>query len=379
MARDEKPPQLRPVDDEPERQVPVIRLSDRETLRVPTDTRPLRLGPVPVPIDEKPEEGVSRRLSVPSKDEVELRTHQPDIDVLIESDALNPELLEQGWGEVSGRRHPIPWGWFALIGIAIIGAVIWSATRVKKADSTADLIRKVTRTTIVDDQQEDIKAARQIESIESAIRGFFKAESVDSLSRWVRHRDRVVPLMRDYHANHAVSGGLFKSIRVLQPLTMDRRGEFWVASVALTDGLTRNLIIEVPETGDPKVDWETYVCHQPKPWDEYVTSGPAGTSLDFRVYAERDNFNSHEFSDPAKWTSFRLTALDAEETLFGYTRAGGREERTLADLLAKSGGAPVSVIVRLMIPEGILARRSAVIEKVINNRWLYMDSPPQEH
>jgi hypothetical protein len=375
MARDEKPPRLRTVDDEPEAQVPVIRLSDRETRAVPTDTRTVRLGPVPVPIDEKPEVDVSRRLTLPDKEEVELRTHQPDIDVLIESENLNPELLEQAWGESSEHRHPIPWGWFALIGLAIAAAVIWSATRVRKADVTADLIRQETQSVIVDEQQEDIEATKQIEAIESTIRNFFKAGSVETLARLVRQPERVVPLMRDFYQNRNVGGQSLKSIRMLQPLTLDKRGDFWIASVSLADGAKSNLIIQTPEDGEPKIDWETFVCHQPKPWDEFVSSGPAGTSFDFRVYAERDNFNVHEFSDPEKWTCFRLTALDSEETLFGYATTGGNEERTLSHLIQSAGGPRASVILRLMIPEGLRARRSAVIEKVVNNRWLHIDPP----
>ena len=378
MARDEKPPQLRTVDDEPATQVPVIRLSDRETRSVPTDTRTVRLGPVPVPIDEKPEDDVSRRLTLPDKEEVELRTHQPDIDALIEAENLNPELLEQAWGESSAHRNPIPWGWFALIGLGIAWAVIWSATRVRKADVTADLIRQETQSVIVDDQQEEIEATKRIEAIETTIKAFFKASSVESMAALVRQPDRVLPLMRDHYREKQVGGDRFKSIRLLQPLTLDKRGDFWMASVSLADGGKRNLIIQTPEDGEPRIDWETFVCHQPKPWDEFVSSGPAGTSFDFRVYAERDNFNVHEFSDPEKWTCFRLTALDSEETLFGYAATGGPEERMLSGLLQASGGARASAILRLMIPEGLRARRSAVIEKVVNNRWLYIDPPPAD-
>jgi hypothetical protein len=379
MARDEKVPQLRTVDDEPGTQVPVIRLGDRETRTIPTDTRTVRLGPVPTLIEEKPQDDVSRRLTVPDKEEIELRSHQPDIDALIEPDIPNPDILEQAWGESSGRRAPIPWGWFALIGLAIAGAVIWSAAHVRKADATAEDIREKTRAAIVDEQQEDIRAARKIEAIESAISAFFSATSADAMARLVRQPERVAPLMRDFYQNRACGGTTLKSVRILQPLTIGKRGDFWAAIVSLSDGTKRNLIIQTPEDGEPKIDWETYVCHQPMPWDEFVTAGPAGTSFDFRVHAERDSFVSHEFSDPQKWTCFRLTALDSEETLFGYAATGGTEEQTLTQLLRTFGSPRSPVILRLMIPEGLHARRSAVIEKVVNSRWLHIDPPPADH
>jgi hypothetical protein len=43
--------------------------------------------------------------------------------------------------------------------------------------------------------------------------------------------------------------------------------------------------------------------------------------------------------------------------------------------LQTSGGRHASVVLRLVVPEGLRARRSAVIEKVVNHRWLFIDPP----
>lgn len=377
MARDEKVPQLRTVDDEPEVPSPVIRLGDRETLREVPDQRPLRLGPVPQLIEEAPAEDESRRLAVPSKEEVELRTHQPGIEVLIENDAANPELLEKGWGEASETRNPIPWGWFALIGLVIAGAVIWSATHVRQADVTADQIRSETESALVDEQQEESEAARLVERIESCIKRYFATTSVESRMLLVRHPERVGPMMKAYYGKQPVAAERVKSIRMLQPLTLDQRGDFWMASVAMEGGATRSLIIQASDEIEPKIDWETLVCYQPMPWDEFVTRAPTSTSLDFRVYVEPDTFHSHEFADTDKWTSFRLTALDSEEPLFGYAQADSAAEQALLQVLQTSGGRRASVILRLVVPEGLRARRSAVIEQVVNHRWLFIDPPAE--
>jgi hypothetical protein len=111
------------------------------------------------------------------------------------------------------------------------------------------------------------------------------------------------------------------------------------------------------------------------PWDEFALKRPAGTSLDFRVYVERDMFFSHEFADSRRWLCFRLTALDSEETLFGYAAADSGEARKMLDLLEENGGRKSSMILRLAIPEGLQSRRGVVIEKVINSRWIYLDPP----
>lgn len=360
--------ELRPVDDEVAPAPVVVRLSNRETERNPRDEKPIRLGP------QASSEAPSR-LDLPDRGEIELRTHQPGIEALIETETSNPDLTEQNWGEASVRRHPIPWGWFALIALAIAAAVVWSLSHVREADTQADQIRVETESVLAREEREETEARVLIDRIEDSLRFFFNATTVEFLARNVRHPERVLPLMRQYYARQSVSSGRMRSIRVLQPLTLENRGNFWMASVLLTNGQLQNLIIEIDASGQPLIDWETMVCHQPMPWDEFARERPAGTSLDFRVYAEQDSFFSHEFADSGRWLCFRLTALDSEETLFGYISADSGEARGLLDLIDANRGGKVSLILRLGIPEGLQSRRGVMIEKVINSRWLFIDAP----
>jgi hypothetical protein len=194
----------------------------------------------------------------------------------------------------------------------------------------------------------------------------------------VRHPERVGPLMHAYYAKHPVSPGLLRRIRSLQPLTLDNRADFWMASVELADGSRRELIFEITGTLTPLIDWETLVCHQPMAWDDFVNERPAGQSLDFRVYVEPDHFFSHEFADADRWACFRLTALDSEETLFGYLAKDSPELPKLASLLEGGGGTRASAILRLHVPEGLASRRGVVIEQLISPRWIYLDPPDPE-
>ena len=368
MAREErKPVELRAVDDEVAPVVDVVRLENQETARNPKE-EPVRLGPLTA--NQEPS-----RLDLPNRDELELRTHQPGIDLLIDADNLNADLQEEGWGQGSVRSHPIPWGWFALIGLAIIGAVVWSLGNVREADDQADQIRMETESVLAKEEREEKEARELINRIEVSLRNFFNATTVDALARSVRQPGRVVPLMRKYHARNPVLRSPLRTVRVLQPLTLDNRTNFWVASVVLADAQLHNLVIEIDAAGNPLIDWETLVCDQPMPWDEYALKRPAGRSLDFRIYVERDIFFSHEFSDSERWLCFRLTALDSEETLFGYAAVDSLEAQTLLQLMEANGGRKTSMILRLGIPEGLQSRRGVMIEKVISPRWIYLDPP----
>jgi len=129
------------------------------------------------------------------------------------------------------------------------------------------------------------------------------------------------------------------------------------------------------ESGEPRVDWETLVCYQPMKWDDFAAQRPTGTSLDFRVYVERDSFYSHEFADEKLWTCFRLTALDNEEALFGYARSGSEEAQAMLRMINENDGRKASLILRLIIPEGVRSPRGVVIESLLSARWIYIVPP----
>lgn len=374
MAREEKPLILRTIDDESVETVPVVRLENRETEARANDGELVRLGVTD--LEEDGEDSLQgRRLDLPVREVSELRTHQPGIESLIEPELANPDLVEENWGEATVQRNPVPWGWFVLIGLIIAGAVVWSLTRVNQADEQISQIRETTESVLGDEEKEEIEAMQLVDRIERHLNAYFSATTVQGLGKLVRHRDRVLPLMEKFYPGGEISNPKLKTIKVMQPLTLDNHGNFWMAAVALDDASTRNLIIEIDEDGQPLIDWETLVCHQPMNWDEFVAQRPTAHSMDFRVYVERDSFYSHEFANSDQWTSFRLTALNSEETIFGYAHAGSDVANILEHLIGQNQGQRTTLILRLSIPEGLSSRRGVVIEKVVNSRWLHVDPP----
>ena len=100
--------------------------------------------------------------------------------------------------------------------------------------------------------------------------------------------------------------------------------------------------------------------------------------MDFRVYAEPDNFFSHEFADPVQWDCYRITALDSDETLFGYCRKTDESAPLIRAVIDATPTRKASLILRLGIPTGLQSRRGVVIEKLLSPRWLYLDAPDDE-
>jgi hypothetical protein len=366
MARAKRELKLTPVEEAVEPPVPVIRLESRETLE---RGKPLRLGVA------HPEAQVSMRLQVPVSDEIEIRTHQPGIDSLIGAGPSAPELMEADWGKQATHHRSIPWGWFVLMGLLLAGSAIWSLSQIREADAQADQILIATRSTLAEDAKADQEARELIDRIETATRRYFQTTDPATLASFSRQPGRVAPLIASYYQGKPIPSIPVLGTNLLQPLTLDNRADFWMHSVELENHETRNVIVEILESGEPKIDWETFICHQPMKWDTFARERPAGVSLDFRVYLERDHFFSHEFADASQWNCFRLTALDSEETLFGYVKATDPVSKELIALLDQGNGQRLAVIVRVSIPAGLESRRGIVIEKLISPRWIYLDPP----
>lgn len=369
MPREDKPLQLKPIDDDALDQEPVIRLKNQESKHREPEEKPIVLSIEGVESSSRNREDQSTRGAN------SLRTHQPGIDALIESELANKDLLEQNWGEQTTRRHPIPWGWFALIGLLLLGAAAWSLSRLEKSEIVADQIRIETESTLDTEEQDEREARLLIDRIEATLHSFFATTTVESLAEKIRHPQRVTPLAQEYYKTNPLLSGPIKTLKSLQPLTMQNRGNFWMVTFILNDNKRRNLILEVTESGEPLIDWETLVCHQPMPWDEFATQRPRAKPMDFRVYAQIDNLYSHEFNDSKEWLCLRLTTRDSEEILYGYLPAASPEAKMLLKTPELRSGRRASLILRLLIPEDLQSRRGVVIEKVLNNRWIYLDPP----
>lgn len=366
MAREEKRMVLRTVDETAEQQIPVVRLENDDTIR---QLKPVRLEAPEAQLQE------SLRLDMPAPEVEEFRTHQPGIEALMDIEAAAPDVMENNWGESSVISRDFPWGWFVLLGIMLAGAALWSLSRVEKADVKLEHLRADTETSIKKDAQDERDATRDIDSIDLTIRQFFASTSVDAMARLVRQPERVRPLMVEYYAKRELFPNRLLRIKQLQPLTLDNRANFWVASLELSNHQACNLIVEILDSGETRVDWETFVCYQPMSWDAFARERPEGNSLDFRVYVEQDSLFSHEFKDDKLWNCFHLIALDSDEPLFGYAQADSMVSQQILELLKKNEGQKTSVILRVIIPAGLQSKRGVMIEKLMSPRWLYIGPP----
>jgi len=319
---------------------------------------------------------VESPMRLPTEEsDADRRTHEPDIDVIIE-DARESEDLEDDWQEAA-RRGPVPYGWFVLIFLGIIGALGWSAGWF--GDDNAAAVSEQARTGSVvrlEEEDQEIREATQlVEMVEAKVRQYAGAKSMEDLLPFIRQRERVEPLMRQWYENHAFEEKPFGRLILFQPLELDARNFFIVRYEVKGTNEPADLLVE--DQGDLGifVDWETDVCYQPVPWGRYVDERPAG-SEDFRVRLVPDygGLYSHEFQNEEKWRAMRLTVKGSDEFLIGYVERRSPLEESLLAMLEDNRYRPVSVVLKLRVPEDVQSLRGVVIEELVSKRWLVQTS-----
>ncbi len=353
MPRDKKTVSLRAVDEaEPE---PPVLLADDHIAAPGSPTEPIR-------------------LELPSKENHDLRTHQPGIDAIIETFQQPPNLAEQEWG-TSSRINPIIFAWCSVIGLILTGAVVWSLNYMRQTHSQTEQIRTVAESTLQSVKQDDQEATATIERLQAAVREFFNATTVEELAPLVRQPERVLPLMSRYYAHRPVFSSRLKTVQLFLPLSINNCANYWMITAILNNGQSRHLFVEDLDTKETRIDWETLVSYQPIPWDDFVTQRPTSTSLDFRVTVTRDHFYSHEFADSQHWSCFLLSAPESSETLFGYAPADSSLAQAINQQIEASNNHQASLILRLSIPERLQSHRGVMIENILSNQWLYFTPP----
>ncbi len=364
MAKEKDKVELRTVDENPQESPRLYRLH-KDAVEELEEHPAVRAGGRLLP---------GARLAVASRDELKTRSHEPGVGSLIEGETAG---LEEDWNDVvAGRR--IPQGWFVLVGIAFAAGILWSLIKVGNSDERRSGLASEAKTILEKEKQSEMDAEMTVASIEKAVGGFFDSRSVDEMLRYVRQSDRVKPLMEKYYSSRPIKPTRVYAISGMDPLTIENRGSFWLVTCDLEDPQDSRLVVEVESSTDAKIDWETYVCYQPMDWDEFVDTSPDDYTGDFRVYVNADNYFTQEFADSEVYDSYRLTALNGEELLYGFVDKRTEIGQTMRRLVEENDMSPTPMILRLEVPGNMQAKRAAVIRKLVSPGWMFVEPPEVE-
>jgi hypothetical protein len=361
MAKEKDKIELKPVDEDAEVKLRFVRLHKDASEEV-EELPPVKVGVIPT----------NARLEASSKDDLKIRSNEPDVGSLIERDM---PVAEEPWEDEMNSEAKVPWGWVAVVACIFTVAISWSLINLNNGEENSGALVKESISAREKEIEEEMDAVILIGALEGAVRGFFDARSIEEKLLHVRQPERVQPLMERFYADSVPEPVRVVSIVGMDPLTIDRHASFWMVVCELEGGVERQLLVEAISEKEAKVDWETFVCYQPMGWDEFASKRPGGYTGDFRVYVEKDHFYSHEFSDSAALESYRLTALNGEAVLFGYVPRGAEFARQISELIDGQGSGSAPMILRLHVPQDVQSPRGVVIREMVNPRWVFLEPP----
>jgi hypothetical protein len=359
-------PKLRVIDEVTDEPAEMVRLGSRGVSVEPVERLPgRRAKEAPARLESEVRENFEGRRSL-----------EPGMEAILDQQA-QAENVEQPWGVRDGRLVGVPYGWFVLIALVLVAGGVWSVLSRRRGEIQLKIDHGAVRELVEKDEEEHQSATFLVEEVERVVKAYLEADSVDGLLPFVRHPERVRPMIEEVWAAEPRQPLKFVRMYSFEPATLEMR-PFWVVRAEVEEGEPQIVILEQTAGNGVKVDWETHVCRQPVPWGSFATEKPVGEALDFRLWAVPDAHYSHEFSDAGRWRCYRLTAKGSDEHLFGYVLAGSEGAVELEGLVRGSPGAKATVMLRLRRPEGSASPRGAVIEKVVAPRWLLLDEASQD-
>ncbi len=288
---------------------------------------------------------------------------------------LTPAELGVAWEEpVDGdtAKHT-PVGWLVLIGLIVLGLSGWALSKLSRGEEHLEEQVKEVRQGWDEEERREREATELLARVEEAVKAYLLAGDITEKASWVRHRERVIPLMESYYQRHDFNPVRFERITKFLPVGIGGFSFFSIFAEVEGGGQV-GLLVEDTREGELRFDWESEVAYQPMEIEDYLKQKPT-EPMDFRVYAALDSFYNYEFSDSERYRALLLTFRDSEEFLFGYVEIGSQSERALTYYLRKSQGTIQPVLLRLRWLPETRARRSVLVERLVALRWAHANAP----
>jgi hypothetical protein len=218
---------------------------------------------------------------------------------------------------------------------------------------------------------------RGVDQARKAITAFFEAGTVEEMAKHVRNPQRALPRMKAHYASHPLRPKKFEFGMDWQEA--EHHGLTLILTDVTVDFDVMAMCVEVTESSDGLVDWESWVGWCEMPWSEFVKKG-AEKPREFRVRLSRSDYYNFSFADSAKHACFRLTDTADTETVFAYCALGSKPLEQLNRQLhferlsgVEEGGKAelaLNCIVKLTMAAGDVPHRQAVIESFVCEGWV---------
>lgn len=308
---------------------------------------------------------------------IRTKSYEPEVADILETVEETVDH-EASWG--GEMKKALPVGWFVLAGVLVCILALWATVTVFRAQSELEELEEEKQGLAADSAKENREVKQTLAAMQDAVRGYLMATTLEEKLRYVRHRERVRPLMERYYRENEIEPVKFRHFERIRSMGIESLS-FVFGQVELLDGGDYGVLLEQMEDGTFLVDWESDVCYLPVDWDEFVM-GRHRQPLVMRVYIRRDNFYAYEFREESKYDCFLLRAKGKESHVFGFVEKGSKVAKDVDRYMKRverfraREGEPV--MLKLRFPESGHAKKCVWIEEMVAPRWTYVKSPEGE-
>lgn len=203
---------------------------------------------------------------------------------LWESPKVDPEYVQSVYEDHYTRR----WSGDATSGVALLDPSTAPSTYARAASkpksAKMDFPGEAPKTGEVHPVgMSDVEAKR--DRIESAVRGFFEAGTVQEKLAYCRDSQRVAPLMEAYYRKNPLVSDAWRGLGWVMPVS-EPGYRFAYAQALFNEATPVQLVVEETGNGEIKVDWESTVRYAEQDWQEFLRTKPERPTL-FRVIASK--------------------------------------------------------------------------------------------
>jgi hypothetical protein len=204
---------------------------------------------------------------------------------------------------------------------------------------------------------------------EPLVKKLLTATNVDEILPLVRHPEVSGPRMREFYPDGKILAPGLSKFNSADGL--DINGSF--ISIQNTDSnLDEQLVTLVDTPNGLKIDWESWANWSDISWEDFLRTKPT-TSHVFRITLSEVDYYNFDFSDDAKWHSYRLISPVGKKSLYGYALRGSSLDVRLQPTADTSR---VNYMLSLVYPPDATSDSQVEIESVVTEGWVLPDPPP---
>ncbi|MFM2171680.1 MAG: hypothetical protein RI957_1909 [Verrucomicrobiota bacterium] len=289
-----------------------------------------------------------------------------NIDELLQPDiTYDPNFLEHSWDK---RKPVVRRGWQILV----TSLLLFAGFKVYQQIEANRRLEQTVHSSQKNAQDREVDVAKDlVKSIETTVRRYFAASSIEEKIPLIRYADQTRERMKHHYARSPLQPEAIDAITKLEPVTLDHR-TFWRVFVRKSNDQTEMILLEQMGESQVLVDWDSQVDYQALPWEKYLEEKP-NIAMSYRLDISESARPIAEFSNEQTWVCYCLTKSSSDKILFGYVRRGS--DPHLAIETARSLGSH-RMILRLQASSTLKAEDSVVIQEVMSGT-VYRVTPPK--